>query len=266
MDTAAELLTGITAATGYTAAFDGNGYLRVTGPDTETNLAVTGSAAVLTELGLTATAHNATDLLTQGIARNDTLTINVGGAGAQTITFGIGGGEVTTIAELTTALSGLTGVSARPPPTATSPSPPATRPKLSSSAAARPAASGRATRRRARYSRAWRPFRPTRRTGFLEGTIAGGAITAHDSSGAPVNARFRWAKTDGIAAGGNDTWNLFHLTDGTATGTETAWLNVGQNHVFGPDGQRAGCGLTAGSDHLSWTDRPHQGHAWISRS
>ena len=54
-----------------------------------------------------------TDFLTNTtIAQNDTLTINAGGAGVQNITLGIGGGEVTTIAEPTTALSGLTGVSA----------------------------------------------------------------------------------------------------------------------------------------------------------
>ena len=37
--------------------------------------------------------------------------------------------------------------------------------------------------------------------------------------------------------GGADTWNLFYLSDSTATGTNTAWTNVGQDYVFGTNGQ-----------------------------
>ncbi len=36
---------------------------------------------------------------------------------------------------------------------------------------------------------------------------------------------------------GSDTWNLFYLTDSTATGTEIAWRNVGTDYVFGADSQ-----------------------------
>lgn len=74
-------------------------------------------------------------------------------------------------------------------------------------------------------------------TTFLEQSIAGGAITTYDSTGAPVNVQMRWAKTDSVSNGGADTWNLFYMTDSTATGTDVAWQNVGQNYVFGSNGQ-----------------------------
>ncbi len=38
-------------------------------------------------------------------------------------------------------------------------------------------------------------------------------------------------------AGGADTWNLFYLADSNATGTQTAWQNVGVNYVFAANGQ-----------------------------
>lgn len=72
---------------------------------------------------------------------------------------------------------------------------------------------------------------------FLEQSVAGGAITVFDSNGAPVNVQLRWAKTDSEAAGGSDTWNLFYLSDSQATGATTQWQNVGQDYVFGSNGQ-----------------------------
>ncbi len=59
-------------------------------------------------------------------------------------------------------------------------------------------------------------------------SIAGGAVTAYDVSGAPVNLQFRWAKIDSasLGAGHTDTWNLFYQTNPNATGTQVAWQNV----------------------------------------
>ncbi|MEZ5839021.1 MAG: flagellar hook-basal body complex protein [Hyphomicrobiales bacterium] len=74
-------------------------------------------------------------------------------------------------------------------------------------------------------------------TTFLEQSIAGGAITTYDSTGAPVNVQMRWAKTDSVSNGGADTWNLFYMTNANATGAQTAWQNVGQDYVFGANGQ-----------------------------
>src|SRR6185503_6118631 len=72
---------------------------------------------------------------------------------------------------------------------------------------------------------------------FVQNSVSGGAITAYDVSGAPVNVQLRWAKTDSSLYGGTDTWNLFYQTDSTATGTATAWTNAGTDYTFGAGGQ-----------------------------
>jgi len=72
---------------------------------------------------------------------------------------------------------------------------------------------------------------------FVQNSVSGGAITAYDVSGAPVNVQLRWAKTDSSLYGGTDTWNLFYQTDTTATGTGVAWLNAGIDYTFAPNGQ-----------------------------
>jgi flagellar hook protein FlgE len=72
---------------------------------------------------------------------------------------------------------------------------------------------------------------------FLDNSISGGAITAYDSSGSPVNVQLRWAKTDSSLYGGTDTWNLFYQTDTTATGVAVAWQNAGVDYTFAANGQ-----------------------------
>lgn len=75
-------------------------------------------------------------------------------------------------------------------------------------------------------------------TAFTNESISGGAVTAYNAAGTPVNLQLRWAKTDSatLGAGHQDTWNLFYQTSTTATGTQTAWVNVGTNFVFGANG------------------------------
>jgi flagellar hook protein FlgE len=74
---------------------------------------------------------------------------------------------------------------------------------------------------------------------FLDESIAGGAVTAFDIAGSPVNLQFRWAKVDSssLGSGHTDTWNLFYQVDSTATGTEVAWQNTNTNFTFGANGQ-----------------------------
>jgi flagellar hook protein FlgE len=72
---------------------------------------------------------------------------------------------------------------------------------------------------------------------FIDETIAGGAVTAYDGSGTPVNLQLRWAKIDSAAGGGSDTWNLFYQVDPNATGAAVAWQNVGTDFTFGPNNQ-----------------------------
>lgn len=83
---------------------------------------------------------------------------------------------------------------------------------------------------------------------FIDQSIAGGAVTAYDVSGAPVNLQLRWAKTATSTGGGTDTWNLFYQVNSNATGATTAWQNVGTNFTFGANGQ-----LTAGGPSVTLT-------------
>ena len=75
-------------------------------------------------------------------------------------------------------------------------------------------------------------------TSFIDQSITGGAVTVFDAQGNAVNVQLRWAKVDSVANGGTaDTWELFYLTDSTATGTNPAWLNTGQSYVFDANGK-----------------------------
>ncbi len=84
---------------------------------------------------------------------------------------------------------------------------------------------------------------------FTKESISGGAVTAYNAAGTPVNLQLRWAKTDSasLGAGHSDTWNLFYQTDPNATGTQTAWVNTGQAFTFASDGSLtspSGSGIT----------------------
>ena len=74
---------------------------------------------------------------------------------------------------------------------------------------------------------------------FLDESVAGGAVTTYDVSGAPVNLQFRWAKADSSALGPGhtDTWNMFYQVNPNATGTQVAWQNVNTNFTFSASGQ-----------------------------
>jgi len=73
---------------------------------------------------------------------------------------------------------------------------------------------------------------------FTNESISGGAVTGYTGSGTPVNLQLRWAKTDSasLGSGHQDVWNLFYQTSTTATGPQTAWVNVGTNFTFNANG------------------------------
>jgi flagellar hook protein FlgE len=73
-------------------------------------------------------------------------------------------------------------------------------------------------------------------TTFDNESISGGAVTGFNSAGSPVNIELRWVKTDSAATGGTDTWNLYYQNDPSASGTQTAWTNVGTNFTFSSSG------------------------------
>ncbi|MFD2646581.1 flagellar hook-basal body complex protein [Devosia albogilva] len=100
---------------------------------------------------------------------------------------------------------------------------------------------------------------------FVAQSISGGAITVYASNGAPVNVQMRWAKVDSAATGGVDTWNLFYLSDSTATGAATAWTNTGKSYQFDANGSIMGSGsatnmisnLTVNGTHIGNVELQH---------
>ncbi|OAF18264.1 flagellar hook-basal body complex protein [Bradyrhizobium neotropicale] len=87
-------------------------------------------------------------------------------------------------------------------------------------------------------------------TTFTKESISGGAVTAYNAAGTPVNLQLRWAKTDSasLGTGHSDTWNLFYQTDPNATtNSQVAWTNSGQAFTFAADGSLtspSGSGIT----------------------
>ncbi len=75
-------------------------------------------------------------------------------------------------------------------------------------------------------------------TSFTGESISGGAVTAYNAAGTPVNLQLRWAKIDSSSLGGGhqDVWNLFYQTNTNAAGNQVAWINTGTNFVFNASG------------------------------
>ena len=67
---------------------------------------------------------------------------------------------------------------------------------------------------------------------FISQTIGGGTITVYNATGAPADVQLRWAKIDSVASGGSDTWNLYYMENGAATGTANMWTRVPQDFTF----------------------------------
>lgn len=91
---------------------------------------------------------------------------------------------------------------------------------------------------------------------FTKESISGGAVTAYNAAGTPVNLQLRWAKTDSasLGAGHSDSWNLFYQTDPNATGTTVGWVNTGQAFTFAADGSLtspSGSGITINNVSVS---------------
>ncbi len=191
--------------------------------------------ALTTRLGLAEVAHTSSNLIDLGVSQGETLDVTVG-ASTFSVTFGTGASEVSTIAELTAELAtypaamGTATVDANGNLTFTANGndaitvdPPATATKFGINVFNAQPASGAVLGQDA--------------SAFLDQSVGGGAVTAYDVSGSPVNIQLRWAKVDSAQYGGTDTWNLFYQVDSGATGTETAWKNVGVNYMFGANGQ-----------------------------
>jgi flagellar hook protein FlgE len=244
---AAAVLAAINgSAAGVTATLSASNHLVLTSNTTDTNIAIGGATtpALLGELGLAVGTTNATNLLTQGIvASGQTMTIDVNPPAPAapvnptlTITFGAGVGQISTLAELATALGGLTGGSAAIDTSNGNLTVTAANPtdNIHVGGTANALLFGIHTLTALpSNSQVVGSDVDT----FLDQSISGGAITAYDTSGSPVNMQLRWAKIDSKAYGGTDTWNLFFRVSSTAVGSEVAWQNVGTNYTFAPNGQ-----------------------------
>lgn len=223
------------------ATLDASNHLLLKSTDAYTAVVIGGSnPSLLDELGISVGTVNPTNLLTQSAAAaGQTLTIQVGANPALTVTFGTGGlPEVATIADLNTRLAALTGgiasvnsTNGNLTVTASSPTD-----EITIGGTINPLAFGL-------HTTSALPSNQTvvadDLTAFVDASIGGGAITAYDVSGSPVNIQLRWAKTDStsLGIGHTDTWNLFYQVDSNATGSEAAWQNVGANFTFDANGQ-----------------------------
>jgi flagellar hook protein FlgE len=226
-------------ATGVDASLDSSGRLVLTSADADTAVTIDGTStlALLGELGLSVGTTNPTNLLTQSVvSAGQTMTVTVGANPTLTITFGTGGGQVSTLAELSAALAGLTGGTAT----------------VNTSNGNVTITAGNLTDNidvggtitHSVFGIQTLTGLPSNGTvigsdvgTFLDESISGGAVTAYDVSGSPVNVQLRWAKIDSTTVGGTDVWNLFYQVDGNATGTQVAWQNAGINYTFAPNGQ-----------------------------
>jgi flagellar hook protein FlgE len=238
------------------AALDGNlppipieasisaGQLVLTGADADTNIVIGGAPppALMTELGVSIGTTNATNLLTQSMAaQGQTLTITINGT-PFTVTFGTDNlavpPEVSTLAELSTRLAAL------PPALGTASVNTGNGNITVTAANMTDTISISGTASPLNFGIQTLTALPSNGTvvandisTFLDMSVGGGAITAYDVSGSPVNIQMRWAKVDSAQSGGTDTWNLFYQENSNATGTQIAWRNVGTNYSFGANGQ-----------------------------
>jgi flagellar hook protein FlgE len=75
-------------------------------------------------------------------------------------------------------------------------------------------------------------------TTFTNESISGGAVTAFNAAGTPVNLQLRWAKIDStsLGSGHQDSWELFYQNSTSATGTQPSWTNAGTVFTFDASG------------------------------
>ena len=228
-----------TGTTGITASLNPSNHLVLTSANADTDVAVGGgsSLGLLSELGLSINTTFASNLLTQNaVSAGQTLSFTVGANPPLNITFGTGVGQVSTMADLATALGGLTGGlgtvdTSNGNVTVTASNMTDT---ITVGGTATPLNFGI-------HTVSALPSNGTviasDMASFVASSIGGGAITAYDVSGSPVNIQLRWAKTDSSLYGGTDTWNMFYQVNSRATGTQVAWQNVGTDYTFGANGQ-----------------------------
>jgi flagellar hook protein FlgE len=231
---------GTTPPGTQTATLDSTNHLVLKSLDADTGITIAGSSPnLISELGVQVGTVDPTNILTQSAAaQGQTMTIKVGASPALTITFGTGPSQVSTLGELQTALATLSGGSA-----SVSTANGNLKIQANSLTDTITVTGDAPTQNFGMHTLTALPSNQQvlglDTTAFVKETIGGGAITAYDQSGAPVNVQLRWGKVDSstLGAGHTDTWNLFYQVDSGATGTQVAWQNAGVNYRFDPNGQ-----------------------------
>jgi len=234
--TVADLINAINSGSANVSGALVNGQLELTGTTATSSIAVAGTGASAIGFGSGNTSFAPTDLLTQGaVTAGQTLTVSVGGGAPQTITFGTGPGDVATLAQLQSAVQNLTGVIGSVDSTGDIN-------LTATNSAANIAVGGTATA--ANFGIVNSTVTPTSGgvigndlTTFNSESVDGGSLTAYDTDGNPVNVDFRWAKISSASSGGTDAWQLFYQSNTSATGTQTAWQNVGTTFTFNSSGE-----------------------------
>src|ERR1700728_1601549 len=234
--TVADLINAINSGSANVSGALVNGQLELTGTTATSSIAVAGTGASAIGFGSGNTSFAPTDLLTQGaVTAGQTLTVSVGGGAPQTITFGTGPGDVATLAQLQSAVQNLTGVIGSVDSTGDIN-------LTATNSAANIAVGGTASA--ANFGIVNSTVTPTSGgvigndlTTFNSESVDGGSLTAYDTDGNPVNVDFRWAKISSASSGGTDAWQLFYQSNTSATGTQTAWQNVGTTFTFNSSGE-----------------------------
>jgi flagellar hook protein FlgE len=248
---------GTLVAGGGLSPFDFTTSPLVAGTTTYSSVAVTGTAAdsqlVTTPLtpitGNTLLSGGAgTDSISSGFANNDTITVNTP-TGAQTITFKTSGASgpnqinitdnVSTLLSKIDALSGGTSSISSTGVITLNSGTTADLSVVSSNTTAFAALglpSAGATATRGSTTSVNGTVSANDSSVFQNESISGGAVTAYDSTGTPMNLQLRWAKVDSTSTGGSDTWNLFYQSNPSATGTQAEWTNAGTNFTFSSTG------------------------------
>ncbi|HEX4408541.1 MAG TPA: flagellar hook-basal body complex protein [Xanthobacteraceae bacterium] len=231
-DTVGDLMSAINGGSAtVTASLNGSGDLVLAGNNFTSSVTVGGTAASAIGFGAGQNSFSPTNLLTQSaVSQGQTLTVSVAGGTPQTITFGTGTGQVSTLAQLQTAIQGLSGVNgsvntANGDITLTAVNPTANLAVGGTAAASKFGI--QATTALPANSTVIANDQST----FTSQSVDGGSITAYDSEGNAVDVQFRWAQT------ADNTWQLFYQNNTTATGTQAAWQNVGTSFTFNANGQ-----------------------------
>jgi len=246
---ATQLLTDIGSqltGSGVTASVNSSNQLVLTAQDAQTTVNIGAGGTDTAALGLTVANNGPTNLISSSVvSAGQQLIVTIGSNAPQTITFGNGGPpQVATLAQLNTALQGLTGagaasgvdakgnikiVAANSTDTIT----------IAGGPAANPLTLPTFGITNTQAFPANGTVYGIDNTNFLAESVAGGSITAYDGTGTPVDLQFRWAKVDSasLGPGHTDQWNMFYQVNSNAANAQPEWTNVGTDFVFNSTGQ-----------------------------